>query len=112
MTMKAIDRFGDSKRSAMAVAGPRASIFGDETERPTSGSIRILRLAQVIDMTGIRKTKIYELQAAGDFPARVRITSHSVGWVEGDIQTWLSKRIEASALARAAASTIVRPPPL
>ena len=110
--MKAIDRFGDSKRSAMTIAGPRATNFGDETERPMSGSFRMLRLAQVIDMTGIRKTMIYELQAAGDFPARVRITSHSVGWAEQEIQTWLTRRIEASALAQAAAPSIVRPPPL
>ena len=62
-----------------------------------SGPIRMLRLAQVIDVTGLGKTKIYELQAEGDFPMRVKITSHSVAWVEEEIQSWLAKRIAASA---------------
>jgi prophage regulatory protein len=60
-----------------------------------TGPIRILRLAQVIEATGLGKTKIYELQAAGQFPMRVQITSHSVGWVEEEIQAWLAHRIES-----------------
>src|SRR6185312_2910442 len=51
----------------------------------TTGRIRLLRLAQVIDMTGLGKTKIYGLQAEGTFPSRVRITANSVGWVESEV---------------------------
>jgi prophage regulatory protein len=63
--------------------------------QPASRStpIRILRLAQVIDMTGLGKTKIYELQAQGRFPMSVRITAHTVGWVEQEVQAWLSGRL-------------------
>jgi prophage regulatory protein len=60
---------------------------------PRSAPIRILRLAQVIDMTGLGKTKIYELQAQGSFPMSVRITTHSVGWVEHEVQAWLTGRL-------------------
>lgn len=56
----------------------------------------MLRLAQVLDATGLGKTKIYELQAKGDFPMRVKITSHSVGWVEEEVQAWLAQRIAVS----------------
>jgi prophage regulatory protein len=56
----------------------------------------MLRLAQVLDATGLGKTKIYELQAKGDFPRRVKITSHSVGWVEEEVQAWLARRIAVS----------------
>jgi prophage regulatory protein len=58
-----------------------------------SAPIRILRLAQVIDMTGLGKTKIYELQAQGSFPKSVRITAHTVGWVEQEVQAWLTGRL-------------------
>jgi prophage regulatory protein len=58
--------------------------------------IRMLRLPQVIDATGLGKTKIYELQGQGDFPMRVKITAHSVAWVEEEIQAWLSARIQAN----------------
>jgi prophage regulatory protein len=58
-----------------------------------SAAIRILRLAQVIDVTGLHKTKIYELQAQGGFPKSVRITAHAVGWVEEEVQAWLTGRL-------------------
>jgi prophage regulatory protein len=58
-----------------------------------SAAIRILRLAQVIDMTGLGKTKIYELQAKGGFPKSVPITAHAVGWVEEEVQAWLTGRL-------------------
>jgi predicted DNA-binding transcriptional regulator AlpA len=67
--------------------------------------IRMLRLSQVMDVTGLRKTKIYELQKQGQFPNRVAITANRVAWVEEDIQAWLAERVRRS---RSASS----PPPL
>lgn len=61
-----------------------------------AGPIRMLRLAQVRAATGLGKTKIYELQAEGAFPMRVKLTAHSVAWVEADVQAWLAARINAS----------------
>jgi prophage regulatory protein len=58
-----------------------------------TGRIRILRLAQVLDVTRLAKTKIYELQSEGGFPMRVQITAHWVGWIEEDVQAWLAKRV-------------------
>jgi prophage regulatory protein len=60
---------------------------------PCNGPIRMLRLAQVLDATGLGKTKIYELQSKGEFPMRVKITSHTVGWVEEEVQAWLMSRV-------------------
>jgi prophage regulatory protein len=57
--------------------------------------IRILRLSQVIEATGLGKTKIYELQAAGQFPMRVQVTTHAVGWIEEEVQAWLALRVAA-----------------
>jgi prophage regulatory protein len=47
-----------------------------------------------MDLTGLRKTKIYELQAEGAFPMRVKLTSHSVGWLENEVQAWLARRVQ------------------
>ena len=69
-------------------------------ENVQSRPIRILRLPQVLDITGLGKTKIYELQSRGSFPMRVEITDHSVGWIEEEVQAWLTKRIAISALRR------------
>lgn len=66
-----------------------------------SHPIRILRLPQVIEMTGLGRSKLYELQAEGSFPMRVKIASRSVGWVEAEVQAWLAGRIEESGVAKA-----------
>jgi predicted DNA-binding transcriptional regulator AlpA len=39
--------------------------------------IRVLRLPQLIQATGLKKTTIYALQARGEFPMRIRISSPS-----------------------------------
>ena len=82
---------GKTDIHSAAANATRASVPSEVT--PRSAPIRILRLAQVIDMTGLGKTKIYELQAQGRFPMSVRITAHSVGWVEHEVQAWLTRRL-------------------
>lgn len=58
--------------------------------------IRMLRIAQVLALTGLGKTKIYELQAQGDFPMRVQLTPKRVAWVEAEVQAWLAARIASN----------------
>ena len=48
---------------------------------------------------------IYALQAEGDFPMRVKITAHSVAWVEEEVQAWLTARIERPRSETAASET-------
>lgn len=86
----------------------RAQVQFEQTSR--SAPIRILRLAQVIDMTGLGKTKIYELQGQARFPMSVRITAHSVGWVEQEVQEWLTGRLAERKPFPAAALRFTRSP--
>ncbi len=95
-------------RPAALSSPARAQVPYEATSR--SAPIRILRLAQVIDMTGLRKTKIYELQAQGRFPMSVRITAHSVGWVEQEVQAWLSGRLAERKPLPAAALSFTQSP--
>jgi len=55
--------------------------------------VNVLRLAHVIERTGLKKTKIYELPSEGEFAMRVKITAHAVGWIEHEVQAWLAGRI-------------------
>jgi prophage regulatory protein len=57
--------------------------------------MRMLRLRRVLDITGLGKTTIYQLQADGNFPMRVQLTAHSVAWVEEEVFGWLARRAEA-----------------
>ena len=74
---------------------PRHSDRDTSGASPDGAPLRLLRLPQVIDMTGLGRTKIYALQAEGSFPMRVQITPCCVAWVEQEIQAWINERIAA-----------------
>lgn len=84
-----------AERSRESIAMSESGVENQTAIRQSP--IKLLRLSQVMEMTGLRKTKIYELHAEGAFPQRVKITAHSVGWVEAEVQAWLARRIENSA---------------
>lgn len=75
---------------------PTGSFCEEARRAPYTRPIRLLRLPQVLELTGLGKTTIYGLQADGDFPASVKITTHLVGWVEEEVQVWLARRVAAS----------------
>jgi prophage regulatory protein len=57
---------------------------------------RILRLREVRALTGLGRSFIYQLQAEGRFPQRVKLGVRAVGWVEEEVQRWLGDRIAES----------------
>ena len=89
--LNAADAQSDSATQNSKSSDPRASETGVTPIRVRP--IRVLRLAQVLEMTGLGKTTIYELQSAGKFPRSVKITAHSVGWMEDEVQSWLEERM-------------------
>jgi len=58
--------------------------------------IRILRLPQVCDLTGLGRSMIYQMEADKRFPERVKIGTRAVGWLEREVHAWLIRRIEMS----------------
>ena len=54
---------------------------------------RILRLPEVCAITGLGRSFIYQLQAAGSFPRRVKLGVRAVGWLEDEVQRWLSEKV-------------------
>lgn len=61
-------------------------------EKPTAESIKVLRLPQVCEMTGLGKTMIYRLEAADEFPKRIKIGLRAVGWLEVEVKSWIVNR--------------------
>ena len=59
-------------------------------------SLRILRLPQVCDVTGLGRSMIYQMEADQRFPKRVKIGTRAVGWLEKEVHAWLIRRIENS----------------
>jgi prophage regulatory protein len=56
----------------------------------------ILRLPNVKARTGLSRSTIYSLCAQGRFPKSVLLNFRAVGWIESEIEDWLSRRIEQS----------------
>lgn len=67
-----------------------------QTPAAPSASLQILRLHQVCKMTGLCRSLVYQLEAEDRFPKRIRLTQRAVGWIEGEVQTWLAERIAGS----------------
>ena len=53
---------------------------------------RVLRLAQVMDMSGLSKASIYRLGKLGRFPMPFRIGIAAVGWDEAEVEFWIFER--------------------
>ena len=50
---------------------------------------RILRLPDVLDLTGLARSSLYAAMAAGQFPKSIKIGKRAIGWLEADIQNWI-----------------------
>ena len=55
-------------------------------------TIRILRLADVIEVTGLQKSAIYKLVKAGSFPHPVQLSPRATGWRSTDVEEWIASR--------------------
>jgi prophage regulatory protein len=53
---------------------------------------RVLRLREVEQTTGIRRSTIYESMEAGTFPRPIKVGPRAVGWLEHEIVAWLESR--------------------
>ncbi|PAU77056.1 AlpA family transcriptional regulator [Halovibrio salipaludis] len=56
--------------------------------------MRIIRLREVMEFTGLARSTIYKYVEAGTFPQPVPLGGRSVGWVEQEVEEWVLARIE------------------
>lgn len=56
----------------------------------------ILRLNDVKSRTGLSRSTIYARMAEGDFPSTISLGGRSVGWLETEINDWISARVQSS----------------
>lgn len=54
---------------------------------------RLLRMPQVLDLVGLKKTVIYERIKAGTFPKPIKLGSASA-WPESDVDKWIAEQVE------------------
>lgn len=56
-------------------------------------SHRLLRLPQVVDKTGLKRSQIYSYMKENTFPGSIKIGPSSVAWLESEIDEWIKQKI-------------------
>lgn len=54
---------------------------------------RLLRMPDVIELTGLPRSTIYLKVKNQEFPTQVKIGERSVAWVESEVQKWIGENI-------------------
>lgn len=54
---------------------------------------RFLRMWDVEQQTGLKKSAIYAGAKAGTFPKPIRLSHRCVAWRESEVQEWIAQRI-------------------
>ena len=54
---------------------------------------RFLRLSEVLQMTGMGKTFIYDRMKDGTFPKQIQLGSRSVVWNEQEVIKWMEEQM-------------------
>ena len=57
--------------------------------------VKIYRIQEVCDRTGLKPSTIYKLIRENTFPRGVRLTSRSTGWSSQSVDMWISERVGA-----------------
>jgi prophage regulatory protein len=57
---------------------------------------RIIRITEVIAMTGLSRSGIYAAIKEGTFPAQLKLSVRSSGWLESEVIAWRDKRPRGS----------------
>ena len=50
----------------------------------------VVRIKQVMHMTGLGRSTIYKLRSQGNFPAPLRLGARALGWRMSAIEQWIA----------------------
>jgi prophage regulatory protein len=56
-------------------------------------TISLLRLPEVIKITGLSRSTIYGRMSQGDFPRPVPLGGRSIGWLESELEAWIKQKM-------------------
>jgi len=68
----------------------------ETTQQPAPQPLQLLRLPEVVRLTGLKRSQIYLLQSRGTFPKCIKLGKRAAAWVAGEINSWVADRIAAS----------------
>ncbi|BDX02815.1 DNA-binding protein [Marinomonas pontica] len=60
--------------------------------------MRVMKLNEVINTTGLSRSSIYAYMTKGEFPKPIQLGPRAVAWIEEEVQGWLMERASQSRL--------------
>jgi prophage regulatory protein len=60
---------------------------------------RLVRLPEVLGRTGLSRSSLYRMMAAGEFPRAAPLGRRGVGWPESEVSAWIASRMAARGAA-------------
>jgi len=55
--------------------------------------LRILRIQEIVQKTGLSRRTVYTEISEGRFPKPVQLSSRRVGWPEDEVDAWLAEKV-------------------
>lgn len=55
--------------------------------------MKLIRLKQVMECTGLARSTVYKFIAEGDFPKPVKLGVRVAAWVEAEVIAWIEERL-------------------
>lgn len=55
--------------------------------------MKVIRISQVVNMTGVGRSTLYRWISEGQFPQQVNLGPASVGWLEQEVLAWIAERM-------------------
>lgn len=86
-----------SKRSFVSQSMPKldsnqSNTHADKFENKNPSDL--IRMKEVVQMTGLSRSTLYRLQQIEEFPKAVKLGCRSVAWVRGDINDWIRGKMQ------------------
>lgn len=71
------------------------SLGSFQNQQVPQNPMRILRLPEVVERVGLKRASIYQHMGQGTFPKQIALGERAVGWIESEIEAWLTAKVLA-----------------
>ncbi|PKG84372.1 hypothetical protein CXF85_08595 [Colwellia sp. 75C3] len=72
---------------------PEQKLSIEQTQTRSKQPSDLIRIKEVISMTGLSRSSIYTYKNKGEFPSPIQLSSRSVAWVRVDVEQWILGKI-------------------
>lgn len=77
-------------------AAPDAGLLVRQPDK----ALQILRMKQLVERTKLSRATLYALIASDPtFPRKIQLTTRTVGWLESEVDAWISSRASSRPIA-------------